>query len=43
MESTVAVQTKGLGVVVPSGQEILNGGDEIVNAEKGIAADAFVG
>ena len=32
-----------LGRCVPSGQEIFDGGGEISDAEKGIAADALVG
>jgi hypothetical protein len=41
MESTVAVQTKGLGFI-PSGRELLNGGDEIGHVEKGATANPLV-
>ena len=34
---------KGFGILIPGGQEFFNRGDQVIDAEKGISADAFVG
>jgi hypothetical protein len=34
---------EGLGIFVPRGEEVIDGGDKFVDAEEGITADALVG
>ena len=34
---------EGLWILVPRGEEVIDGGDQFFDAKEGIAADAFVG
>ena len=43
MESTVAVPNERLRIFVPRRQEVVDRGNEFLNAEERVAADAFVG
>jgi len=43
MESTVAVQTKGLGLLISDTEELLNRCHEIGHAEEGTAANPLIG
>ena len=34
---------EGFGVLIPYGEKVLDGGHQMVDAEEGVAAEAFVG